>query len=125
MPKAAAPAEFDAVFARLKSILKKHGRRMVTVGDAPGNYQLNTRLIGPNKKPLMFGAVQTRQRYVSYHFFPVYMNPGLLAGLSPELRRRMQGKACFNFKQVDPRLFAELAALTQAGAEWLRKVEAS
>ena len=30
----------------------------------------------------------------------------------PELRRRMQGKACFNFTRVDEALFAELATLT-------------
>ena len=43
---------------------------------------------------------------------PVYATPGLADSLSPELRKRMQGKACFNFKSVDDRLFAELEALT-------------
>lgn len=27
----------------------------------------------------------------------------------------MQGKSCFDFKRSDPELFAELAALTEAG----------
>ena len=34
---------------------------------------------------------------------PVYGLPELLADISPELRRRMQGKACFNFTRVDER----------------------
>ena len=36
--------------------------------------------------------------------------------MSPELKKRMQGKSCFNFKEVDKKLFAELKALTSDGA---------
>jgi hypothetical protein len=39
-------------------------------------------------------------------------NPKLLDGCSPELRARMQGKSCFNFKMVDETVFQELAQLT-------------
>ena len=43
----------------------------------------------------------------------IYGDPTLLAGMSPELRRRMQGKSCFNFTKVDDALFRELAVLTE------------
>src|SRR5207253_7932838 len=46
----------------------------------------------------------------------VYACPELLQNLSPELKKRMQGKSCFNFKEVDEQLFKELATLTKAGA---------
>ena len=118
MPASTPPVEFEHAFTRLKAILKKHARRLVVAADAPGNYLLNTQTLGPNKKPLMFGAVQLKKNYVSYHLFPVYMRPEFLATLSPELRRRMQGKACFNFKREDKMLFAELAQLTAACADW-------
>ena len=39
----------------------------------------------------------------------------LLAGLSPALRKRMQGKSCFNFREADPALMRELESLTKAG----------
>ena len=42
----------------------------------------------------------------------------MLAAMSPELKKRMQGKACFNFAKVDEPMIAELEALTKAGAEW-------
>lgn len=45
---------------------------------------------------------------------PVYVNPNLLAALSPGLKKRMQGKSCFNFTAIDAVLFEELAALTEA-----------
>jgi len=46
----------------------------------------------------------------------------------------MQGKSCFNFREVDEKLFKELAKLTKAGAakftderfiEGLRKVQSA
>ena len=46
----------------------------------------------------------------------VYMDPELMRSMSPELKGRMQGKSCFNFTAVDPKLFAELKALTRVGS---------
>ena len=51
----------------------------------------------------------------------VYAFPDLLDGLSPELRKRMQGKSCFNFKAVDDKLFRELAKLTDKGYRRFKK----
>lgn len=45
---------------------------------------------------------------------PVYLNPELLEGLSVNLKTRMQGKSCFNFKELDKPLLLELAALAKA-----------
>lgn len=47
----------------------------------------------------------------------MYVFPELLDGISPELKKRMQGKSCFNFKAVDRELVRELEALTKAGFE--------
>jgi hypothetical protein len=76
---------------------------------------VDTKHIQQNKKPLFFGAVQVKKRYVSFHLMPVYVDPGLLAGISEGLRKRMQGKSCFNFTQSEPALFKELAMLAQLG----------
>jgi len=51
----------------------------------------------------------------------VYACPELLDGMSPELKKRMQGKACFNFKEVDDKLFKELAKLTDKGCRRFKK----
>lgn len=52
---------------------------------------------------------------------PVYVNPELLSDVSARLKRRMQGKSCFNFKFPDEILFEELADLTEAGFEDYKK----
>lgn len=64
-------------------------------------------------KQVWFGGVNTTKQYVSYYLMPVYAFPDLLDGISPELKKRMQGKSCWNFKVVDEALLKELAALTK------------
>ena len=76
---------------------------------------VDTRHIQKNKKPLFFGAVHLKKACVSYHLMPVYVQPELLAGLSPELKARMQGKSCFNFTTANASQLKELARLTKAG----------
>jgi hypothetical protein len=35
----------------------------------------------------------------------------------PQLRKRMQGKSCFNFTKIDEELFDELSVITAKGRE--------
>jgi len=65
--------------------------------------------------PMMFAAVRKGKGYVSYHLLPLYMNPTLQSKVSAELKRRKQGKACFNFAKPDQKLFAEVAEITRLG----------
>ena len=90
--------------------------RAQTDGRSDGRFYL---LLGaPTEKypdGQMFASVRRGKRYVSYYLFSLYLEPGQVAGLSPELRKRMQGKSCFNFTRVDDDLFDELDALTDRG----------
>ena len=113
-------ADFEAVFTRLKPILQGIPGMVVTA-DGPRGYSLNTPYSPKWKKELFLGAVEINKNYVSFHWMPVYMYPKLLDDLSPELKKRMQGKSCFNFKNVDEPLFAELAALVARSLEHVRQ----
>ncbi len=108
---------FDEVFAELKSIFKPYVKKMDVASDTGAYYLLNTRYLMKNKQPLCFGGVRRGKNYVSFYLMSVYASPELLKTMSPELKKRMQGKSCFNFKAVDRKLFKELKTLTQAGAE--------
>jgi hypothetical protein len=103
------------VFAGLRAIMDPYARSLERAVDRDDELSLNTRHLQSSGTPLWFGGVQVKKRYVSYHLMPVYVNPALLDAVSPALRKRMQGKSCFNFTKEDPALFEELAALTQAG----------
>jgi hypothetical protein len=49
------------------------------------------------------------------------MFPDLLKGISPELRKRMQGKTCWNFTKAEESLFAELGNWWTRASGGLRK----
>jgi len=120
--------DFDATFLALKKVLKPYERRLVVQDDSENSYCLATKYIMKNKQRLWFAGVRKGKAYVSYHFIPIYALPELARGISPELKKRMQGKGCFNFKSVDAKLFKELAQLTKTGLqkfsdpELLRKI---
>lgn len=116
-------SDFPIIFDTLKAILRPYEESPAVERDQPGDYSLNTHFIGPNKKPLFFGAVTIRKNYVSFHLMPVYVFPVLLEGVSPELKKRMQGKSCFNFRKLDEDILTELAQLTQKGYERFRSKE--
>jgi hypothetical protein len=104
--------DMDSAFASLSQILREQAAGMSIKTDEPGNLYIERAPATPKGKPAFFGAVQLKKSYVSYHLMPVYETPALLAGVSDALRKKMQGKSCFNFTGVEPVLFKELAALT-------------
>ncbi|WP_051175971.1 hypothetical protein [Luteimonas mephitis] len=104
--------DFGPTFASLSALLRRHAAGMSIKTDVPGNLYVELPAATPRAKPGFFGAVQAKKSYVSYHLMPVYEDPALLDGISDALRKRMQGKSCFNFTADDPQLFRELDALT-------------
>ena len=114
------PADFDSVFQGLRAILAEHEAKLVVQTDVPGNYYVNSPRPDARGRTIMFGAVRIGKNYVSFHLMPIYMNPKLQAAISPDLKKRMQGKSCFNFTKVEPELIAELKKLTEAGFEEFR-----
>ena len=59
--------------------------------------------------------VEVGKGYVSFHHMAFYGNRKLHDDMSKDLKKRMQGKACFNFRVVDEELFAELEKLAVRG----------
>lgn len=113
--------DFPAVFERLKNLFKPYEEHLLVKADRPGDYFLDTPYSSRYMKELFFGAVQIKKNYVSFYLMPIYMYPGLLDGLSASLRKRMQGKSCFNFKSIDEPILEELAQLTREGFETFRR----
>jgi hypothetical protein len=107
--------KFELVFSELRSIMLPYSKKMDCKIDSNDELYVDTRQIQKNNKPLWFGGVHIKKNYVSFHLMPVYLNPGLLDTISPELKKRMQGKSCFNFSSIDPQLFRELEELTELG----------
>jgi hypothetical protein len=108
------------IFTELKAVLAQSADRLAVQKDTPIDYTLVAQKPSPFKQhkgqPMFFGSVKLGKAYVSYHLMPLYMCDPLQAMISPALKKRMQGKSCFNFKAVpEPELLAELGSLTEAG----------
>ncbi|MGF1550316.1 MAG: hypothetical protein ACFBQW_07285 [Sphingomonadaceae bacterium] len=113
--------EFDEIFDRIRAMFAAHERDLLVTDDAPGKYYLGTSEVrAKDGYRTQFGGVEIKKNYVSAHLMPVYAHPELLDGVSDGLKKRMQGKSCFNFKREDEGLFAELEALIARGAERFR-----
>jgi hypothetical protein len=122
--------ELEPVFVRLRSILQKHSDTLCVKESAPGRYCLE----GPTgpatlaawggkiKKAMIPVAwVEIGKSNVSYHLMGVYGNANLHDRMSTELKARMQGRTCFNFKCNDEALFKELEDLTVGALLALKK----
>jgi len=117
--------EFPIVFEQLKNILKPYAEKLTLKADTSDSYYIDGPYSEKWKKQLFFGSAQVKKNYVSFYLMPVYMYPELLQGISPELKKRMQGKSCFNFKKIEPDLFSELTELTRKSAKKFQQENAS
>ena len=118
---------FQKVFEALKPIFEEYAGKLGVQVDKPGQYYLETKTAAPSGpykgRRLQFGGVKIGKAYVSFHLMPIYMNPKLQASISPDLKKRMQGKSCFNFTTVEPGQLKELAAVTKKGIAGFKNLE--
>ncbi|CAG0960251.1 hypothetical protein ANRL2_00799 [Anaerolineae bacterium] len=117
--------EFLLVFESLKDILKPYAEKLTVKTDTGDTFYLDAAYSEKWKKEIFFGSAQVKKNYVSFYLMPVYMYPDLLKNISPELKKHMQGKSCFNFKKIERPVFEELSQLTKRGFERLMKEEYS
>lgn len=107
--------DFAKAFHALKMVFAKYEKHLHVNADTREKYYLETRSPSYNGKPLFFGAVIRGRAYVSFHLMPLYWDASLAKGMSANLKKRIQGKSCFNFLAPDAALFRELAKLTSRG----------
>lgn len=113
-------ATLHEVEARLRAILDPYRDRLTVAKEGPEGIYLE--LPGYDGQPWGYvGGTRVGKSYVSYYQMGAY-DGGLKAAMSPELRRRMQSKTCFNFTRIDESLLAELEALTAKAIERQPKV---
>jgi hypothetical protein len=109
--------EFPLIYEKMKAILQPYAPYLRVREETPADFYLETEYSERWKKPVFFGSAAVKKNYVSFYLMPVYMYPELLEGISPELKKRMQGKSCFNLKSADAALLEELERLTRRGFE--------
>lgn len=112
-----AERDFEMIFGHLKELLAPFEEGLLLKTDTAAEYTLDAPASETWARGLFFGSVKMGKGYVSFHLMPVYMFPDLLDDLSDGLKKRMQGKSCFNFKKIDADMLNELRTLTRCGFE--------
>ncbi|MCI0535560.1 MAG: hypothetical protein L0Z50_10040 [Verrucomicrobiales bacterium] len=109
--------DFLPVFNQLRKLLAAHAGEFIVARDEAREYWLETDMPRPDQRPVCVGGVRIEKNYVSYHLMAVSGCPGLLQEMSPALKKRMQGKSCFNFTALDETLSDELAEVTRRNCQ--------
>ncbi len=103
------------IYDRLVSILAPYREQLVTVQDDDVQLYLDTPHRMAKDKPLGFGGIAKRSKYVSFYLMPLYLFPDLVREISSDLEQTMRERSSFSLTEVDEDLFAELAELTKRG----------
>ena len=106
---------FPEVFDALKKLFAKQAPKLFAKSDTSEYYYLESKTPTYRNRPMYFGGVRRGKAYVSFYLMSIDGSPQQMKSLSPALKKRMQGKACFNFTKLEPELFAELQKLVDGG----------
>jgi hypothetical protein len=109
------------VVAALRALVEPYRKELRWKSDSPEGFYTDTTKPDPKGKPDFFASAQVKKAAVSFYLMPVYCYPELLDDISPALKKRMQGKSCFNFKAVEQDHFKELEGLVKKGYQRYRK----
>jgi hypothetical protein len=109
--------DLSSTFDILKRVLAPYEMQCVVKTDKPKDYHLYTRKKILKGQQIYFAGVKSNKNYVSFYLMTVYGSPEQKKSISPQLKKRMQGKACFNFTSVEPALLKDLSALVKAGSK--------
>ena len=107
---------FGDVYEALRSMMIAAAPHAVVAVDRPGDLVLHTTNADPKTgKPVWFGAVAVKARYVAYHLFPLYSDLGLGADLSPAPGGATAGEVLLQLRQGGARTVRRTRRVDAAG----------
>jgi len=106
-----ATTDLKAVELRLRAILERYSAHLVesTIYSMPVLRRKGA------KKHDWFAGVQPVDSAVKFNFLPMHGKPGMLDGISADLRRHKTGASVFRFTEIDENLAGELETLVAKG----------
>ncbi|UCC20143.1 MAG: hypothetical protein JSV62_02345 [Promethearchaeota archaeon] len=86
-----------------------------------GNKEVS--LFGKKPQPTYIAGVIRQKNYVSFYFSPIYSHPDIFENISPELRKFLKGKSCFNINKTTPQLLKEIEHILKTGIKKYKEIE--
>lgn len=120
------------IFDRLKFLIHPYEKHLVIKKNTPTRYEVEfdkgysvtSERTGKTmvKHGLYFVGIMMQSSYVGFYFMPIYANPSVFSGVSPDLRKLLKGKSCFHIKTYDERLFWEIEKMVKRGYQIFKKM---
>ena len=128
MTARAATTPLDTVFDELRAILSKYARTF-TVREGAVRDKRDYHLIivkpltvaGREKKELWFASVIQQKHNVGFYYMPLYGCAGVRDELSQELIQYLDGKCCFHFRTLTPKLKKDVDVALKIGLAAYKK----
>lgn len=127
--------QLDKIFFEIKNILEKNSETFFAKDQYIGSqakqqkpaYHLygskDVSLFGKKPQPTYIAGVIQQKNYVSFYFSPIYSHPDLFSNISPDLRKVLKGKSCFNIKKTNPQLLKEIETILKEGINKYKEIE--
>jgi hypothetical protein len=119
------PDTLQEIQDRLRAILSKYSPPLIAKVDTPRCYELysvkDLVIAGRKRSEVYFAGAIIQKSFVGFYFMPIYSNPDFVEKLAPELKKCIKGKACFNIKEPDQRLFKQIEKMTRDGFKMYKR----
>lgn len=127
--------QLEKIFLEIKGILEKNSETFVVKDQYIGSqakqekpaYHLygskDVSLFGKKPQPTYIAGVIQQKNYVSFYFSPIYSHPDLFSNISPDLRKVLKGKSCFNINKTNPQLLKEIESILKEGINKYKEID--
>ena len=124
----------EEIFKGIKQILEKNSEDLFTttiyIGSQAkqkpsfhlyGNKEVS--LFGKKPQKTYIAGVIQQKNYVSFYFSPIYSHPDEFVEISPNLKKTLKGKSCFNITKITPQFLEEIEEILKKGIDMYKEIE--
>ncbi len=121
------------LFGKLKKLLEKNSaglemRKSVIGSQAKGSKPAlhlygkePVAIMGRKPQQTYLAGITMQKNFVGLYIMPIYSHTQLTRNLSPQLRKMLKGKSCFNVNQADSAILSEIDKLLKEGKAIYKK----
>jgi hypothetical protein len=125
----------DKIFKEIKKILENKSSDFFKTNQyigsqakkkKPGYHLYGTKevsIFGKKPQKTYVAGVIQQKNYVSFYFSPIYTHPDEFKNISPDLRKTLKGKSCFNINNLTLQLLKELKDLLERGIDIYKEIK--
>ncbi|MFX0005453.1 MAG: hypothetical protein ACFFAV_01870 [Candidatus Hermodarchaeota archaeon] len=127
--------QLENIFLETKKILEKNSETFLVKDQYIGSqakqkkagYHLygskRISIFGKKSQPTYIAGVIQQKSYISFYFSPIYSHPELFSDISPNLRKVLKGKSCYNINKTSPQLLIEIESILEKGINKYKEIE--